>query len=286
MLLGSNMGLMAVGGRSGVSTGRGLVAQYTSPPVVEVSLAVSIEPLRGLGLIALGDLWREKYQQHLPNVEEQGVLTLPQEAFDISLAGPQLPQLERLSVPPLPRLWFVDGSGRELVQVQADLFARNWRDLEHAAGYPLYENLREAFVEDYRRFLDFAAKRKLGSVRPTQVEISYVNHIAEDNLSDVLTLISRPPGRMADPEGATFNSQYVLIRDGQRAGRLHIQATTAMSRASGQRIVALTITVRGRPRSPEIDGVMEFLDFGADEALEAFAASTRTQMHKKWGARG
>ena len=50
---------------------------------------------------------------------------------------------------PAPRFWFVNESGNELVQVQRDRFIRNWRKTEGQPGYPSYDNLREAFADDW-----------------------------------------------------------------------------------------------------------------------------------------
>lgn len=250
---------------------------FRSPPIVEVSLAVVFQPI-GLDVMKAGDLWRTKYVDDFPTVEEQPPIRLPQERFGgTALAQPPF-TVEMVTAPSLPRLWFLNKDGTELLQVQPDWFARNWRE---GGAYPLYDVVRDAFERDYSRFTTFVDEQGLGPIKPLQAEISYINHIDEPDLSAVLRSVT-PNADLPEPEATSFNAQYLLGEDGEPVGRLHLQATKALHRTRGKPITVLTLTARGRPLGDGTAGVLAFLDLGASRALDAFVHSTRPEMHEKW----
>lgn len=179
----------------------------------------------------------------------------------------------------LPRLWFISPDGSELVQLQRDWFARNWRQTESSsASYPLYPAARGAFERDLRK-----VAKVLGPLRPLQAEITYINHIDDPDIAAVLTSLNRVHTG-GTPEFQGYNSQYVLTRDGAHLGRLYLQAQKALRRTSGEGLTVLTITVRGAPMGDGIDGALRFLDLGNEEALVAFIQATRPALHKKWSS--
>lgn len=250
---------------------------FRSPPIVEVSLAVVFQPI-GLDVMKASDLWRSKYAGDFPNVEEQAPIRLPQERFGATATPQPAFSVEMMNAPSLPRLWFLNEDGTELVQIQPDWFARNWRE---GGAYPLYSVIRDAFERDYIKFTEFVDEQGLGPVKPLQAEISYINHIDDPDLSAVMRSVTPNPD-LPEPEALSFNAQYVLGEDGDPVGRLHLQATKALHRSKGKPITVLTVTARGRPLRDGTAGVLAFLDLGATRALELFVRSTRPEMHEKW----
>jgi hypothetical protein len=119
---------------------------FERPPVAEVILSVAFEPVQGLGVIELARLWEEKFRGEFPGVEEQPPWQMPIERLSSSPGTPNV-SLEVFSSPPMPRLWFISERGTELVQVQRDWFARNWRKMDSPEGYPRYASLRRPFEE-------------------------------------------------------------------------------------------------------------------------------------------
>jgi uncharacterized protein (TIGR04255 family) len=258
-----------------------IAAEFRSPPVTEVSLAISFQPLR-LGVISLGDIWHAKFEAAFPKVQEETPVRLGQERFEGSAAQVPAFSLELATTPTLPRLWFLNESGTELLQLQADWIARNWRETEEAKQpYDLYPAIRKAFESDLAKLVEFVDDRNLGPVQPVQAEITYINHIEEGDLSRVLLAVQGTP-RLPAPEATSYGAQYVLTRDAQSVGRLHLSATKAIHRASGQPISVVTLTARGRPLGDGLDGALAFLDLGAEKALEAFVHSTTPEMHERW----
>ena len=261
---------------------------FSNPPVVEVALAVGFRPLAGFRIVDLGRLW-ERYQEAFPKVEEQPPLQMTVEQFGGRGSTPSV-SLSLMATPPPPRVWFLDEDESQLVQVQNDWFARNWRKTGSSADYPRYPRMRAPFESDLGVFLDHVRTGNLGEFSPTQCEITYINHIpaAEatgDALGDVLTLLaSGPAGRFPlAPESVTVAAQYVLRTAEGPVGRLHVSAQPAIRRVDGYPITVLTLTARGRPLGEGVEGVLSFLDLGHEWVVRGFDAATTEKMHVAWG---
>lgn len=50
-------------------------------------------------------------------------------------------------------------------------------------------------------------------------------------------------------------------------------------------IYVLTLTVRGMASSPDVEGVLEFADYGRDLIVRTFRDITTDEMHKEWQLR-
>jgi hypothetical protein len=258
-----------------------VAASFLSPPIEEVSLAVAFQPIP-LGVIHASELWRTTFSEEFPEVEEQAPIQLPTETFTGPPISPVI-SVEMVSRPSLPRLWFLNKkNGTDLVQVQADWFARNWRQTaEFRQNYPEYQTIRGSFAKDFAKFISFVEATGIGEIKPVQAEITYINHINQTNIAAVLRTVEDVL-ELGIPEAGIAGSQYVLVTDGRPVGRLHLQANTALHRIKQEPITVLTITARGRPLGDGIAGVLAFLDLGAQRALEAFVYSTRDNMHEQW----
>ena len=79
---------------------------------------------------------------------------------------------------PLPRLWLLNGSGSEMMQIQNDRFIKNWSKGSANAKYPHYTPvIKPAFERDFNRFKTFVADEKLGAIKVNQCEVTYISHI-------------------------------------------------------------------------------------------------------------
>jgi uncharacterized protein (TIGR04255 family) len=254
---------------------------YSAPPVVEVVLAAAFHPIQRLGIVGLVEIWQE-YFRDLSEVEEQPRLQPAIEQFEW-VDTPAI-SFEVLPVTPLPRLWFHNLEGTQLVQVQNNWFARNWRKLDTTEDYPLYPAQRSAFETDLAHLADYIRTKGLGDIVHTQCEVTYINHVQASDVAAVLTLID--PGARGDlppTEATSYASQFVIERDGEMIGRLHVQAVSARNKVSGAPLVVLTITARGRPVGEGLDGVFAFLDLGREWCDKAFDSLTRPEMQAVWG---
>src|SRR5712692_1503294 len=92
---------------------------FASPPIVEVALAVQFEPISQLHAAHMGLLW-EKFRAELPQTEDHPPLPLTLEEFGAPHLIDLGIQIEFTGIPPVPRCWFLNASGTELIQVQQD----------------------------------------------------------------------------------------------------------------------------------------------------------------------
>jgi uncharacterized protein (TIGR04255 family) len=196
------------------------------------------------------------------------------------------------SGPPPVRLWLSDSKGRDLIQLQHDWFARNWRKLGDGDEYPRYErSIRQAFADDLSALVGQFERREWRMV-PTQCEVTYINHIKPTGFwadhGDAATVFSRlRPLSMSDSraEALSFKASY-LMRDssmsGAPIGRLHAQVESAFS-DRGEPLFVFNLTARGAPfDAPGIDGVLHFLDRGREWVVSTFTDWTTEEAHKAW----
>ena len=267
---------------------------FTDPPVVEVALAVQFEPLTNLRTPQIGLLWTN-FRKRFPKIEEHLPLDPMMERFGVKGEPTVRVRLEMRHNPPVPRCWFLNDAGTELIQVQQDRFAHNWRKVGEGEEYPRYEHVRDTFRSElciFERFLDC---EKVGSLTPNQCEVTYVNHIvagqgwsSHGELARVSTLFSAKYSEefLPELEEVRLSGSYVIPGgDGQPLGRLHFSIAPVYRRADDRAMFLLKLVARGRPEGEGLDGALRFLDTGREWIVRGFAAITTPEMHKVWGRR-
>lgn len=265
--------------------------EFDNPPVVEVALSVQFETLTNLRTPQLGLLWQE-FRDRFPTTEDHPPLDSVIERFGVPPTTKGVARFQMLSAPPVPRCWFLNKEGTELVQVQQDRFAHNWRKVGDKDTYPRYDHVRTTFENEVRRFGEFLSHQEVGTFIPNQCEITYVNHITSGDgwkthgeLGAVLTLFTpqytdsfRP-----DPEDGRLSVRYTIPSDsGEPVGRLHVAVEPVYRSADDTPMFALTLTARGRPLGDGLPGVLAFLDLGREWIVRMFASITTPVMHKTW----
>ena len=104
---------------------------FERPPVIEVALSVQFKRLEALRSAHLGLLWAKFRPEGFPRTEDHAPLEPAFERFDPNLLRTQLGIEVRASdLPPLPRVWFLNEAGSELIQIQRDRFVHNWRKVD------------------------------------------------------------------------------------------------------------------------------------------------------------
>lgn len=263
---------------------------FENPPVSEVVLSVRFAPLE-VGTIALGSVGQELFGPTLPKVDEQPPVVMPIEELESPARGSEL-RLELLESPPTPRFWFMSESGNELVQIQEDFFARNWRRSDGSdVVYPHYDAVRQPFVDGYIAFADAMSERAGKVLTPIQSEITYVNHLlpgegweSHSDLAKVLRLVSgAETSFLPNAESTQLVSKYLMDRASAPIGRLHVTAQPAYRRTDQLPVFVLTLTARGRPLSDDAVGVAEFMDLGHEWIVRGFTDMTTEGMHGIWG---
>ncbi len=270
----------------------GSSSELASPPLNEVVLSLQLDPIRGLKAPFLGLFW-EAIRPEYPLVEEHPALDPVKETFDER--GPALRTADFRFVTKMetPRCWFITASGDELVQLQQDRMIYNWRRRSEAAVYPRYEALRTRFLQQAARLRKFVAKEELGEITPNQCEITYINSIDIDQwpqrgeLNRAFRFWSpMSMSELENPEDAGFNMRCRIGGLGVPA-RLHVTLGLGKRAPDKKLVHVLNLTARGAPTSPDVEGVLAFMDYARNEVNRAFLALTSEQIQRDvWGRRG
>lgn len=265
---------------------------FDDPPLQEVAIAVHFEPLQRLVVPEIGLLWQhygEKYQ----HVEQHEPIDPIIERIGVRQPLMRRAKLRFVDGPLLPRIWFLSDDKRELIQIQQDRFARNWRKVEETDDYPRYDDhIRGEFLNDLTDFLEFTRAKSIGEVFPIQCEVAYVNLILSGegwethaDCGEVFTPLSRDyaADSRCEIEELKFVSRH-LIKSSEEEflGRLHTTMQPVFVGADETPGFNLTLVARGRPLSNDLDGIMGFVDLGREHIVHGFADVTRPAMHKIW----
>lgn len=263
---------------------------YARPPVVEVVAAVRFDDLPLVVAAGLGEFWRSRLAVELPDVDAQAPYQAPVERFDRRFRAPDF-SLDVMNAPPFTRYWFSAASGNELVQLQPNWLACNWRKVTPDAQYGRWQSRREAFLQRYRQFSDWIDEREARIV-PNQCEVTYINHIYPipnvwSNHADAhkifrgLKSVEAPAGIRT--EQSVWQAQYLLDGDSKVAGRLHVKVQPAFSLKDDAPIFVMELTARGAPSDPSLESVMSFLDKARETVVKMFEATTTLEAHEGWG---
>jgi uncharacterized protein (TIGR04255 family) len=199
-----------------------------------------------------------------------------------------------LKVPPVPRCWFLNSEGSELIQLQQDRFIANWRKVSPNHEYPRYERVRQLFEQNFEVFRQFVAKEQLGEITATQCEVSYVNHIRSGQgwsqpgeLGTVLTVWNShyTDDFLSAPEDVRLAIRYLIKDDaGDIVGRLHISMEPKYSASDGSLMFVMVFTARGKPKGKDLESMLRFFDLGRQWIVRGFASiTTEDPMQKLWG---
>ena len=263
---------------------------YEHPPVVETVMAARIQPLRAFSSVELLEFWNRSLRAVYPVAEEQPLYAAPIEEFGDGPPASSI-RVNLTSAPDPRRFWLRGETGEDLVQVQHDWIAFNWRKPSDDAKYRDYAYGRGRFVELYSALQSFADTEGLGPIVPVQAEVSYINHVhalragASPTLNDVLSEVTapRPGGMLPKSEGQTYTARYVAHdKGGKPYARLHVQANPIFTDESPESLLSLRLTFRGKPQEPDLEGVLATLDDGHDWIVKGFDEITTDQYHEQW----
>lgn len=256
--------------------------KFDNPPVVEVALSVSFEPLERFRSAHAGGLWN-RVRDRFPITEDQPELAPATEEPAAPAAPPRFELMER----PRLRTWFQSADGTQLLQIQHDRMAYNWKRGPESQPYPSYEEVERGFLELLPIVVDFIGREGLGQIVPTQAELTYVNHIRErhDQINRVIGLWrgAERDGFLPPVEDVRFTARYLIIDDTKKMiGRLMAELQPAYVTSTRAEILNLNMIARGKPIGSGIDGAITFLRLGHEWIVRGFTEITTPEMHTKW----
>lgn len=253
---------------------------YSNPPLVEVVVGVTFRSATSVTGGHLGVYWNG-VRDRFPNIQQQDPINAQIERFGATKGEPTI-GFEFGSFPG-PRLWLIDDSDAELIQVQHNMFLRNWRRYHNPEiTYPRFEDsILPSFNEDYTEFVDSMEKQSCGPLEVEQIEVTYINHIVGET-RDQLKLASMfkfwsEDSSLPTLERINIESTKVLQdSENKPVGRLHIKVNSGLM--EGSPAARLVLTARGfsNPMS-------DFIKIGHDEIVTTFDMVTTEGMHKIWG---
>lgn len=260
---------------------------FEDPPLTEVVIGVALKPLP-LSAAHLGVLWSEEFAADYPNVEEQPLYSPPVERSDPKGGGVTI-RLGMSDGPPVPRLWFVSGDNREVIQVQRDWFGCNWRKGPAGEAYDRWPAREASFVRAFGHLNSFLGRHFGVSASVAAAEVSYINHIRRSSVWDhhgelhrVLKVLVEPSALgMAAPEQVQFSAAYPLVADDATIGRLHVRANPA-NLLDGDPIFVLDLTARSFAMSDGLDEALAFLRRARESIVVNFKALTTDALHAVW----
>ncbi len=268
------------------------IAEFDRPPVAEVVSAVRFPDLTDSTAMSLGDLWTEDFAG-FSTFELQSPYAVPQEVF-----GPAAHQARNFEVqinglPPLPRIWMTDPTGHELVQVQRDWFAVNWRKVDPASQYGRWPARRKAFRNNFVKLQEWATRRG-EDVTPNQCEVTYINHVtpieglwsSHANAHHIFRTFPSVDEAPYPVEQVHWQARFSIPDElGEQRGRLHVSAQPVFRVSDSEPMVVLELTARCTPRDGGLDSVLAALDLARSAIVKSFVSLTSESAQEAWGVK-
>jgi len=256
---------------------------FECPPLNEVVLGVQFSRVDGFRLIDAGHVW-DLFRANYPKVEEKPPLEPIFETFGLPQSGRF--GIEVLTDPVPTRFWFLSEGGQELIQFQVDRLIHNWRKVgDGSNNYPRFETMIKKFRDELTILENYFQECHGGQLRINQCEISYINHIHEEDENQVpdpakwISLLN--PGQ--PPETYNLGFRYVIHGgNNEPVGRLHCEVTSGIKTRS-KRLLILNLTARGAPSENTISSALDFICNGRIRIVDYFATITTPLAHKHWG---
>jgi uncharacterized protein (TIGR04255 family) len=261
---------------------------FDNPPLVETVLSAQFNGLAAMRSVHFGLFW-QRLRDEFPNTEEHApLLPFIEQPSDGPAQAIQL-RFDPQETLPLPRLWLLNKSGSEIMQIQNDRFIKNWRKGPESAEYPHYTPvLKPAFERHFSEFMAFAEEQRLGPIKVTQCEVTYVSHIVAgegwdrpDEIEKIFTFWKQPSTDGAYPGKAEdFGCRIrfpIFGPENEWIGRLHVEMQPALHIAANKPMYALNLTARGMYGTG-----IEFFDIGRRRIVKSFERLTTEHMHAYW----
>lgn len=140
------------------------VAKFTKSPLAEVVCGVEFIAPR-FSSVHFGLYWQTIKERFSQTPLDQP----PTSTSEISF----LPTL----LPPLRRVWFESQDKSSLIQLQANCFYYNWRQLETQDQHSCPQKIYEKFFEEWQNFQDWWSKTEKNELQIMRYELTYVYKI-------------------------------------------------------------------------------------------------------------
>ena len=172
------------------------------------------------------------------------------------------------------------------MQVDPPMFLHNWRRIEDTDPYPRFADAYSRYIASLESFLSFVKDESLGKPKPSQYELTYINHIFTDDprgfpeaLDKFIRFYSWEPSFLAAPAAANIALRVPLA--GNR-GMLAISARHGVRRSDEKEALVLELTARGLA-DPSDSDMSSWFELAHETIVRGFAEITTPHAHKVWG---
>jgi uncharacterized protein (TIGR04255 family) len=263
--------------------------KFSAPPVVEVLLGVQFAPLAGFTTAHAGWYWREYLGKEWTALEAARIDNLL-EQFAPDQENEPGEGRSSGSLTPVPAQYpnriqlLLD---QQLIQVQDTCFIYNWVGARGVGRYPSYDNLVPGFSRYYQKFSAFVHSADLGTIKPNQWEITYVNHVEQGQLwqsaQEWQNVIAEfcPLGGGKEPLENFRGEWHFLLVPGR--ARLRVSILPVRILGAAPVVLRIMLTARGLLTSSDDDELMAGFDLGHEAIVRRFADLTTAEAHVAWG---
>jgi uncharacterized protein (TIGR04255 family) len=226
----------------------GDLADYDRPPVIEVVYGVRFAPLQAWKLPHIGIFWQQILNE-FPRCEHAPPIT-----------GPDF--IDPTTALPIPRVWLINSTDDRLVQLQSGRFLFNWRRRDGAAPYPRYSTLSKRFFDLFREFRGFVAKNQIGEIHALEYELTYINHVFEQDGWKFPDSVGRVVEHLAwqkelyqflpPPVPTNWQARFAFP---EGPGTLSVKLNPATHAKEGKDLLALELSARGLPADAALNNM-------------------------------
>lgn len=192
---------------------------------------------------------------------------------------------------PIPRAWLINDADDRLVQLQPGRFLFNWRRREGAGPYPRYETLSCRFFELLQEFQSFVAEKRLGEIEISECELTYINHVLEQegwqfpaDIGRVIEHLSWKKERyrfLPQPSPLAWQAKFEFP---EGPGALLVKLSPAKHTKDGRDLLALELSARGLPAEASLDSMRHWFSHGHRWIVRGFEDLTSDEAQRAlWG---
>jgi uncharacterized protein (TIGR04255 family) len=246
---------------------------YKNPPVDEVICGFRFEPLRALKVPHIGLLW-EMFRNEYPTAQHAVPI-----ATDNSLP------VDEVTGIPLPRVWFISKADNQLIQFQVDRLYYNWR--HRGDDYPRYHAIINKFEKAKSHLDAFAKQSQLGTIKPLECELTYINHIPRaggwEKIDDLPKIISdfawhKEKHRfLPNPTNVAWQVRFELP---ENKGSLNVKLSQATRKIDGVPSLILELTAKGLGEEKTAGAIRDWFELAHEWIVRGFTELTEKEIQE------
>jgi uncharacterized protein (TIGR04255 family) len=256
------------------------VIHFDHPPLDEVVCGVHFAGVKWSD-IHFGLLYAEVRGRY-PHFQRRPPISLFESAESEGL------QVELMTEPQLPLLWYESSGSPFLLQVQKDAFFVNWRRQSGTFIYPHFhtreggeQGVWDRFVSEWEAFRTFCEKQAIGTPELLACHLAYINHMVHGESWDVPTDLPQWFHFLAGLKRSNSVSTFNMTLSQARGLPLRINVRPAIRISDKKKLFSIDFIITAK-LAPET-GLQPWFDEAHQLIRDEFIAQTTEEAHKRWG---